>query len=215
MCKPLERNFSPPAFRWSLSSPTGPQARMWNLSIGCGGLGSTSIGPFAGRGIWTPGAKAGRSGLLRYAPWVAIGSGAFLIGYGLLGKTAQEYVYWQQFIPGNEANLRITVIGDRFAYAFWRNDRVNDFRASGSGRIDFQRPVPEGPLRYCMELNRRLNFDSMAYDVLFEGDRFLVSEMSYAYVDSVLHDAPGHYRQRTRKIMPSSFPNTYGLRPFG
>jgi glutathione synthase/RimK-type ligase-like ATP-grasp enzyme len=111
----------------------------------------------------------------------------------LLGDERTGVVYWQVFVPGNEADLRITVIGDRYAYGFWRNNRPNDFRASGSGRIDYQRPIPEAPLRYCLSLNQRLGFDSMAYDILFTQDRFVINEMSYAYLDSAIFRASGYY----------------------
>jgi glutathione synthase/RimK-type ligase-like ATP-grasp enzyme len=106
------------------------------------------------------------------------------------------YLYWQEYIPDNRADLRITVIGDCYAYGFWRNNRPGDFRASGSGRIDLERSVPEEPLRYCLQLNRRLGFDSMAYDILFRGNQFCISEMSYAYLDSVPYRAAGHYELR-------------------
>ena len=102
-------------------------------------------------------------------------------------------LYWQEFIPGNDADLRITVIGDRWAYGFWRGNRPGDFRASGSGRLDFQRPIPEEPLRYCMQLNRRLGFDSMAYDILYKGSQFVINEMSYGYLDSAPYRTSGHY----------------------
>lgn len=109
------------------------------------------------------------------------------------GVEPSGYAYWQDFVPANDADLRITVIGDRYAYGFWRQNRPGDFRASGSGRIDFQRPIPEEPLRYCLELNRRLKFDSMAYDILFKGSQFVINEISYGYIDSVPYQTAGHY----------------------
>jgi hypothetical protein len=105
-------------------------------------------------------------------------------------------LYWQEYLPGNDADLRITVIGERYACGFWRRNREGDFRASGSGRIDLQRAIPEECLRYCLEMNRRLDFDSMAYDILFKDGKFVISEISYAYLDSVPQRAAGHYELR-------------------
>jgi len=102
-------------------------------------------------------------------------------------------LYAQEFVEGNDADLRVTVVGSR-AVAFWRHNRKNDFRASGSGLLDYDRPVPAGVVRGCMELSRKLGFDSMAYDILFRGDEFLVVEMSYGYLDGAVHDAPGSWR---------------------
>ncbi|MCE5267802.1 MAG: hypothetical protein LLG00_07940 [Planctomycetaceae bacterium] len=106
------------------------------------------------------------------------------------------YLYWQEFVANNSADLRIAVIGDRYAYGFWRNNRPDDFRASGSGRIDFERPIPEECVRFCMGISRRLNFDSMAYDLLFKDGKFVIGEISYGYVDSVPYRAAGHYELR-------------------
>jgi glutathione synthase/RimK-type ligase-like ATP-grasp enzyme len=114
-------------------------------------------------------------------------------GHRLRGSESVGYLYWQEFLDANAADLRITVIGDRYAYGFWRNNRPNDFRASGSGRIDFERAIPADCVRACMAISRRLNFDSMAYDILFKDGQFVIGEISYGYVDWAPQHAAGHY----------------------
>ena len=107
----------------------------------------------------------------------------------------QHCGYWQEFIPKNSRDLRVTVIGQRYVFGFWRNNRPNDFRASGGGNIDYESPIPMDALRYCLEINRKLNFDSMAYDLVFaENGDFKVIEMSYGYIDTAIHKTPGHYK---------------------
>lgn len=101
--------------------------------------------------------------------------------------------YWQDYVADNDADLRITVIGDRDAFGFWRRNRPGDFRASGSGLLDYETPIPEAAVRYCIGLNRRFGFDSMAYDLLFRGDDFVIVEMSYGYLDSAVFKASGHF----------------------
>jgi glutathione synthase/RimK-type ligase-like ATP-grasp enzyme len=112
----------------------------------------------------------------------------------LTGHIPQGHLYWQEFLAGNDADLRIAAIGDRCAYGFWRRNRPNDFRASGSGRIDYDRTVPEEALRMCLALNRRFDFDSMAYDILLKDDQFVISEMSYGYLDVVPYRTAGYFR---------------------
>ena len=133
----------------------------------------------------------------------------FKIKQKIFNEEQFGYTYFQRFVPGNNSDLRITVIGDRFAYGFWRNNRRNDFRASGSGNLDFKRPIPEEVIHFCMKLNGRLNFDSMAYDILFDGKDFVISEMSYGYIDFVPNDSARYYIldgdgliQRDQKIWP-------------
>jgi glutathione synthase/RimK-type ligase-like ATP-grasp enzyme len=102
--------------------------------------------------------------------------------------------YWQEFITGNDADLRVTVVGKR-AVCFWRKNRAGDFRASGSGLLDYEKPAPLEVVSYLIALSERLGFDSMAYDVVFRDEGFTVLEMSYDYVDSAVEAAPGHYEQ--------------------
>lgn len=109
------------------------------------------------------------------------------------GASPFGVAYWQEFVPGNSADLRITAIGDSFATGFWRNNRPGDFRASGSGLIDYGRPIPEEALLMCIDINRRLGFDSMAYDILFRDGLMLVSEMSYGYSDTAVHRVAGYW----------------------
>lgn len=103
------------------------------------------------------------------------------------------YAYFQEFLPGNEFDTRITVIGRR-AFGFRRLNRPGDFRASGSGRLEHN---PEAVDRRCLEiafdLSRRGRFQSMAYDFLMEADRPVVAEISYAFADTAVHDCPGHW----------------------
>jgi glutathione synthase/RimK-type ligase-like ATP-grasp enzyme len=111
----------------------------------------------------------------------------------ILNEEIYGQAYWQEFIPGNEADLRITVVGNCYAYGFWRLNRPNDFRASGSGRLDFQREIPVDLLRYCMNLSGELDFDSMAYDIIFKGGQFVVTEISYGYLDTAPNRSRGYY----------------------
>lgn len=118
----------------------------------------------------------------------------FIISKYYQSDFGMSVMYLQEFIPNNDADLRVTIIGNQFAYGLWRKNRPKDFRASGSGRIDYEHAVPEEVLRYCQNINVRYGFDTMAYDILFRGSSFLINEMSYNYVDHALYNAPGYYR---------------------
>ena len=118
---------------------------------------------------------------------------SFLISQFINSDDGQGVLYLQEFLPENSADLRITMIGQKYAVAFWRNNRPGDFRASGSGLIDYTKEVPNEILQYCQEINIRLNFDSMAYDILFKDDEFFINEISYNYVDKAIFNAPGYF----------------------
>lgn len=106
----------------------------------------------------------------------------------------KNYVYFQEFLPNNDFDTRITVIGDR-AFGFRRFNRPGDFRASGSGRIDHD---PDQINLECVDLalnvSKMLGVQSMAYDMLRDvRGNVVIGEMSYTYLDWVVEKCPGHW----------------------
>lgn len=118
--------------------------------------------------------------------------------YPPLGKSfkpEKEYVYFQEFLDNNEYDTRITVIGDR-AFGFRRQNRPEDFRASGSGKIEHE-PTMLDPrcIEIAFDISSRGNFQSMAYDFLYRDGEPLISEISYTFADWAVHDCPGHWHK--------------------
>jgi hypothetical protein len=109
------------------------------------------------------------------------------------GRPERGYAYFQEFVPGNAYDTRVSVIGER-AFAYRRMNRPHDFRASGSGVFD---PDPRAIDGRCVELafalSRAGGFQSMAYDFLALDGRPVVLELSYGFVDWMVHDCPGHW----------------------
>ena len=107
------------------------------------------------------------------------------------------YLYVQRFLPGNTYDIRVTVIGGR-AFAFTRNVRPGDFRASGSGSIDYDRGRID--LR-CVEIahrvTRAIGSQSCAFDfALDEGGQPLILEVSYGYQAKAVFDCPGYWDEQ-------------------
>ena len=111
----------------------------------------------------------------------------------------KNYVYFQEYIENNKKDMRVTIIGDR-AFAFYRHNRANDFRASGSGIIDYDiSDFPMEAIKISFELSNRLGFQSMAYDFLLDAQgQPLINEMSYGYVDTTVYRCPGHWDSSMR-----------------
>jgi glutathione synthase/RimK-type ligase-like ATP-grasp enzyme len=117
-------------------------------------------------------------------------------------EAERGYVYFQQFLPNNSYDVRVTVIGDR-AFGFSRNTRPGDFRASGSGSIDysFQRIDPRC-LTIAFGVTRALRSQSVAYDFAFDAEGApRILETSYAYQAQAVHDCPGYWNER-RDFVP-------------
>jgi glutathione synthase/RimK-type ligase-like ATP-grasp enzyme len=115
----------------------------------------------------------------------------------------KSLIYFQQFIPNNSFDIRVTVIGNR-AFAFRRMNRDNDFRASGSGHISFSpADIPPDAVRLAFDATRRLGCQSLAFDILINQDQApVVVEISYTYASWAIHDCPGHWEQN--EFQPST-----------
>jgi glutathione synthase/RimK-type ligase-like ATP-grasp enzyme len=108
-------------------------------------------------------------------------------------KPELEYALFQEFLPDNAFDTRVTVIGNR-AFAFRRINRPNDFRASGSGNLDYD-PGKIDPrcLEIAFDVSRRAGFQAMAYDFLYKGSAPVICEISYTFVDEAVYACPGHW----------------------
>ena len=110
----------------------------------------------------------------------------------------KNYALFQEFLPGNEFDTRVTVVGER-AFAFRRLNRPGDFRASGSGRIDHDPgAIDVRCVAAAFAAARKLGAQSVAFDFLFrgEGREPVVAEISYAYADGAVEKCPGHWDSR-------------------
>ena len=116
-----------------------------------------------------------------------------LAGRPLPRRLQHGYFYAQEFVPGNEYDTRVTIIGDR-GFAFRRLNRPGDFRASGSGRIDWEPKGIDLPtVRIAFKIARRLKTQSIAIDALRRHHERLVNEISYTYASWAVWECPGHW----------------------
>jgi len=92
------------------------------------------------------------------------------------------YIYFQDFIPDNDSDIRVIVIGDK-AFGIKRFIRENDFRASGSGHIHYKRTeIPESCIKTAFEVTRKIRSQCAAYDFVFDADNNpLLIEVSYGF----------------------------------
>lgn len=91
------------------------------------------------------------------------------------------YLYFQDFIPDNEYDTRIVVIGDK-ALGLVRRTRKNDFRASGSGAIEYEKEsIDERFVTSAFRLSEKLQTQSLACDFVFNEGEVQLLEISYAY----------------------------------
>ncbi len=105
------------------------------------------------------------------------------------------YIYFQDFIPGNDCDIRVVVIGDK-AFTFKRIIRKNDFRASGSGVILFGREHNDDEtVRLAFETSEKLNVQCMAYDFVYQAGKPLIIEISFATIYDNIQWVPGFWKR--------------------
>jgi hypothetical protein len=111
-----------------------------------------------------------------------------------LWQKHKNYVLFQRYLADNKYDTRITVIGDR-AFGFRRFNRVDDFRASGSGKIDYDAAkVDKRCIEVAFAVSKNMQFQTMAYDFLFTPDNEpQFSEISYTYIDTAIYNCPGYW----------------------
>lgn len=110
-------------------------------------------------------------------------SGAASVGVSLLSDPNTTYPFVaQEFCARNEGDLRIMVVGDK-VFGFARKNRENDFRASGSGVIDYIDELPMDCVKLAYRISRDSGFRCMAYDFIRNNEsQWVVAEISYTFV---------------------------------
>lgn len=104
------------------------------------------------------------------------------------------YVLFQEYLPNNDHDLRIIVIGQR-ALGLKRYVRENDFRASGSGHFGYARnEFPEYIVDRAFDYAERLQSQCAAFDFVYDQDFTpKVLEISYGFVTEVYDPCPGYW----------------------
>lgn len=103
------------------------------------------------------------------------------------------YIYFQDFIPGNEFDIRVIVIAGK-AFAIKRLVREDDFRASGSGHVLYERHnFDEETIRLSFEVAEKVNSQCLAMDYIFHDGQPMIVELSYGFIKEVYYDCEGYW----------------------
>ena len=132
-------------------------------------------------------------------PFVVVcrGVGRLLIPseFAKMHSPEKGYVYFQDFLPQNECDQRIVVVNTDKAFGIKRLVRKNDFRASGSGNIIYDKTqLDENCVRIAFSVAKRLKAQSIAFDFIYDQKRNpLIVEISYGYAIKAYYDCEGYW----------------------
>ncbi len=104
------------------------------------------------------------------------------------------YIYFQDFIPENQYDIRVIIIGDK-AFAIKRLVRKNDFRASGSGKIIYDvKQIDIRCIEISFEVTERLNTQCLAFDFIFnKANEPKITEISYGFLSYAYVKCEGYW----------------------
>ncbi len=116
--------------------------------------------------------------------------------YALVAGRERGYVYFQDFIPENNYDIRVIVIGEK-AFAIKRMTRENDFRASGSGDMKYEKNnFNDATIRLSFELSESLQSQCVAFDYVYKNNEALIVEISYGFVKEVYDPCVGYWDKK-------------------
>lgn len=102
----------------------------------------------------------------------------------------------QNFIEDLEGDHRILAYGDKFYYLY-RKNRENDFRASGSGNLDFKKEPPKGIFDYAQTVYRKFNTPFMSLDIGHKDNKFYLFEFQFLCLGQYTLEKSNFYYKKT------------------
>ena len=104
------------------------------------------------------------------------------------------YIYFQDFVPKNNFDTRLIVIGER-CFGVRRYCRKGDFRASGSGFPGYEKELFDPTMvEEAFKISDKLKSQSLAFDFIWDEGRFKLIEISYCFVTGTFYsDCHGYW----------------------
>tara|TARA_Y100001958_G_C21248081_1_gene580290 strand:- start:1542 stop:2564 length:1023 start_codon:yes stop_codon:yes gene_type:complete len=113
--------------------------------------------------------------------------------YSNVMGTIKNEIYFQDFVPNNDYDIRVIVIGDK-AFAIKRLVRDNDFRASGSGNTLYAKENFDiNLIKSSFEYAAKLKTQSCTFDYVILDGKSKILEISYGYAIDVYEDCVGYW----------------------
>lgn len=88
-----------------------------------------------------------------------------------IAVTEKGYLYFQEFLSDNSFDTRIVVVGN-IAFGIRRFNRRNDFRASGSGKIDYNaKEIDKEIVKMAFDSAKKMKAQCVAFDFVYDKNK--------------------------------------------
>jgi glutathione synthase/RimK-type ligase-like ATP-grasp enzyme len=129
------------------------------------------------------GIKDVAKGLLRFG---------YTTDFNRVVNSERGYVYFQDYIPGKKFDLRVIVIGNK-AFGVKRNNRPNDFRASGSGLIEYGKEhFSDELIKQSFSLAKAIKSKALSIDYVFD-EKPMIVEVNFGYSSEAYEPCRGYW----------------------
>lgn len=117
--------------------------------------------------------------------------------YAKMRGKEKGYGYFQDFVPENDFDIRVIVV-DKKAFAIKRMVRKNDFRASGSGDILYDKKhFNISTIKLALETAQELKTQCCAFDFIYNSNNIpLIVEISYGFTKRVYEPCVGYWDEK-------------------
>jgi glutathione synthase/RimK-type ligase-like ATP-grasp enzyme len=113
----------------------------------------------------------------------------------LISNFEKGYVYFQKFLPNNSYDTRIIVINNK-AFGLRRFNRKNDFRASGSGIIDFStNKIDLSMVKISFDVTSQLKAQSVAFDFVYDNKTPKIVEICFGFSMNSYNSCEGYWQK--------------------
>lgn len=118
---------------------------------------------------------------------------AYLTKFEKVAGRAKGYVYFQDFVSGNDSDTRVIVIAGK-AFAIKRLVREDDFRASGSGHIVYEKSqIDENLVKLAFQITDKLGNQCSAIDFIYDNGEPKLVEVSFGFTPEAYGKCPGYW----------------------
>lgn len=114
----------------------------------------------------------------------------------ILASAEKGYAYFQEFMPDNEGDTRIIVVGD-IAFGIRRFNKTKDFRASGSGKLDFDiSKIDLEMVKIAFSVTERIGGQCLAFDFVYDKNKApKIVEVCFGFSMKAYDACPGYWNK--------------------
>lgn len=115
-------------------------------------------------------------------------------GFARIVGPERGYIYFQDFIPENDFDIRVIVIDGR-AFAIKRLVRQDDFRASGSGKAEYEKHHFDlKTIGLSLDIAEKIQSQCLSIDYIYQNGTPLIVEVSYGFPPAgFIEDCTGYW----------------------